>query len=213
MKRLINKYFKILKIHNSLILLIKFYLLIVLIILSSSKSIGQDHFGIEKNTNSEKYYQENKILINSNSISDFKTNEQNDFNRFELKEITKKKRMIELLRNNPTYLNQNTKITFLAHSHKKTFSEGPKSPLITHIKYEIISKKSKKGNKFEIENIEKQYNLFLDSNNIEKSGWVWRDYVFVLMKFEYNESITIEIFSIKDYKYTDNKYILTDGFD
>jgi hypothetical protein len=130
------------------------------------------------------------LLIAVLLFSSFITIAQSDTKPF--KEITIRK-------NESIQLDSVTKMMFLYHSHKKTLVDGPPSPLITYIYY-VVSGKSE----------EKQYNIDFDPEKKFKSGWKWKNYIFVLGKYEYDEFMELQIFKSENYPSDQYQFIISE---
>ncbi len=104
---------------------------------------------------------------------------------------------VHIKKNETIELDSITKIMFLYHSHKKTI-EGQVSPLITYIYYTVNGKPE-----------EKQYNIDFDSENIFKSGWKRKDYIFIIENYIYDEYMNLNIYKSKDYPYQQNQFIIS----
>ncbi|HCL57493.1 MAG TPA: hypothetical protein DHW82_10860 [Spirochaetia bacterium] len=90
-----------------------------------------------------------------------------------------------LKKNETQTIYENIKLTFLSHSHKKTYQDGPPSPLILNISYETEGL---------IENKEYHLNTNYELIQQQKEGWEWKDFSFFLTDYKYNEFITFEVY-------------------
>lgn len=72
-------------------------------------------------------------------------------------------------------------ITFESHSHKRSFLNGPDSPLIIYMSYRIDNNKD----------------IMIQHNTYPKQGadwgWDWKEYSFVVKEFEYNTSMKLYV--------------------
>ena len=112
--------------------------------------------------------------------------------------MSNNKNVFTLSRNKTIILDDNIKITFLYHSHKKTLVDGPPSPLIVYIKYE------KMGYEKEVEyHLETNYSKL----KTEKVGWEWNNLYFILTEYRYNDFMNVEIYKNLPVEY---EYIFKD---
>lgn len=152
--------------------------------------------------------------ISSGSILEKNATENVFYPLVQLRNQMNRDKEVNLIRNSPYKLNETTTITFIAHSHKRTIAGGPKTPLITYIKYETSINGEKESKELELNKpliSERIYNIFFDPEKKLNSGWVWKDSVFILQHYEYNESMKVKIYPSEDYNFSENKFILLDG--
>jgi hypothetical protein len=96
------------------------------------------------------------------------------------------KKIITLEKGKSLTLPRGETVTFASHSHKRTYKNGPRSPLIVNMTYEK-------------EGLTDDCSYYLDTSyeilKKEKNGWVWDDYFFILTEYEYDRFMKVELYS------------------